>query len=137
MVQIRSSSPAGQFLISQGVTEAALNAAGFRVLNRQFGDALTVVWPTGKAMIFMKSKFLEVDDSGELPMGRNLALIRHELHHVQQGHEWGFLKYWTRHLWARVKHRSISAKTSSVEAPAYELQRKARAALEEHVAGSG
>lgn len=130
MVRITSTSPAGQFLISQGVSESHLDAARFTKLNWQFGDALTVVWPFGRATIFMKSRFLETDDSGEFPVGRNLGLIRHELHHVEQGHNWGFIKYWARHLWARIKHRSISAKQSSVEAPAYELQRAAYAALD-------
>lgn len=106
-----------------------LKATGFRVLNRQAADALTVVWPFGKATVFIKSEFIETDDSGEIPVGWHLALIRHELYHVEQGRKWGFVGYWACHLWARVKHRSIKAKEASVEAPAYELQRAAEKAL--------
>lgn len=130
MVRISSNSAAGQFLISQGASESVLETANFRVLNWQFGDALTVMLPFGKATIFTKTRFIATDESGEIPVGRHLALIRHELHHVEQGREWGFFKYWARHLWARVRHGSISAKQSSVEAPAYELQRAAYVALD-------
>ncbi len=130
-IQISAASPAGQFLISQGVPVSALNSTRLRVLNWQTGDALTVMLPFGRATIFMKSRFLEVDADGSLPVSRRLPLIRHELFHVQQGQKWGFFSYWARHLWARVRHRSISAKQSSVEAPAYEVQRAAHVALDE------
>ncbi len=130
MLRISSTSPAGQFLISQGVTETVLNAAKFRALNFQAGDALTVVWPNRNATIFIRSRYIEPDESGELPVTWKLALIRHELHHVEQGQQWGFFRYWARHLWARVKYRSISAKNSPEEAPAYVLQRQARAELD-------
>lgn len=131
MARIRPDSEAGQFLVGQGVTEAELNTATFRVLNWQAGDALTVVWPFGGATIFIKSSFLRPDSDGDLPVDRKLPLIRHELFHVKQGIDWGFIKYWTKHLWARVRHLSISAKSSSVEAPAYELQRTADTALDQ------
>lgn len=130
-VRIRTDSPAGQFLVSQGVSASVLDSTRFRSLNWQAGDALTVVWPFGRATVFIRSRFLEADPAGDLPVDRNLPLIRHELFHVQQGQEWGFLSYWARHLWARVRHRSISAKESSVEAPAYEVHRTAHAALDE------
>ena len=131
MLRISPSSAAGQFLTSQGVSESVLESAKFRVLNWQAGDALTVVWPNRNATVFVRSRYIETDDAGELPISWKLALIRHELYHVEQGQQWGFFKYWARHLWARVKHRSISAKNSSVEAPAYVLQRQARAELDE------
>ncbi len=130
-MRIDPSSEARTFLISQGATEETLRSASFRVLNLQLGDALTVVWPGGKATIYLKSRFLQPDESGQLPVNRSLALIRHELHHVEQGHNWGFTGYWARHLWARVRHLSVAAKSSSVEAPAYEIQRAAYAALDE------
>ena len=130
-MRVDPSSEAGAFLLSQGATEDELKAANFRVLNAQFGDALTVVWPGGSATIYVKGWFLQPDESGNLPVNRALALLRHELHHVRQGREWGFLGYWSRHLWARVRHLSIAAKSSSVEAPAYEIQRAAYAALAE------
>ena len=131
MVRIKPESAAGQFLISQDVPEDVLNSTRFRALDWQAGDALTVVWPTRNATVFIKSRFLETDESGDLPVGRNLPLIRHELHHVHQGKQWGFIGYWARHLWARVRHFSLMAKDSSVEAPAYGLQREAHVALDE------
>lgn len=130
-VRIEAGSPAGQFLISQGVSEAALGAAKFRVLNWQAGDALTVMWPLGSATIFVRSRFLELGADGELEVSRRLPLLRHELFHVQQGLDWGFFGYWAKHLWARVRHRSISAKKSSVEAPAYVVQYAAHDALDQ------
>ena len=130
-IRIRPESPAGRFLIAQGVSATALNSTTFRTLNWQAGDALTVMWPFGRATVFIRSRFLETDSVGELPVGRRLPLIRHELFHVQQGLEWGFLSYWARQLWARLRHLSISARESSVEAPAYEAQHTAHAALDE------
>ncbi len=130
MVRISPTSAAGQFLLSQGVPESVLTAATFRALNQQMGAALTVVWPTRNATVLIKSKYIETDESGEIPVTYKLALIRHELYHVEQGQQWGFIGYWARHLWARIRHLSVMAKSSSVEAPAYELQATARDALD-------
>jgi hypothetical protein len=130
-IRISEDSPAGRFFTSQGVSSEALNATKFRVLNWQAGDALTVVWPFGRATVFARSRFLETGDDGELEVSRRLPLLRHELFHVQQGLDWGFAGYWARHLWARVRHFSISAKSSSVEAPAYVAHAAAHAALDE------
>ena len=134
-VRIAPDSSAGMFLKSLGVPDYALASTTFRVLNLQLGDALTVIWPGGRPTVFIKGRFLERDTSGGLPVGRNLPLIRHELYHVEQGREWGFIGYWARHLWARVRHLSVSARSSSVEAPAYDLQRAAHAALDRIEAG--
>lgn len=130
-MKIRVDSDAGKFLIDQGVKRDALEKTNFRVLNWQAGGALTVIWPFGRVTVFIKSRYLEPDSNGDLPVNRKLPLIRHEFFHVAQGEEWGFFKYWAKHLWARVRHLSISAKNSSVEAPAYVLQREAHAALDD------
>ena len=92
-VRIKPTSPAGQFLLSQGVTEDVLTATTFRVLNWQAGAAITVMLPLGRAAIFVKSKYLQPDTNGDLPVNRRLPLLRHELFHVQQGKDWGFIGY--------------------------------------------
>jgi hypothetical protein len=129
-VTIQLDSPAGEFLISQGVPAHALNSTRFLALSLPGGDALTVIRPFGRAMVFIKSQFLKPDLDGDLLADRSLPLLRHELFHVQQGHKWGFISYWARHLWARVRHLNLSPKKSSVEAPAYELLNAAHAALD-------
>lgn len=130
-VRIKPSSPAGQFLMAHGVAESVLNAATFRVLNWQTGDAVTAMLPFGKAAIFVKSKYLQPDANGNLPIDRKLTLLRHELFHVQQGFDWGFVVYWVRQLWARIRYMSITAPNSPVETPAYDAQRAVHAAMDQ------
>jgi hypothetical protein len=130
-IRIKPTSAAGQFLLSQGVTEDVLNAATFRMLNWQAGAAITVMLPFGIAAIFVKSKYLQPDANGDLPVNRRLPLIRHELFHVQQGKDWGFFGYWVKQLWSRVRYMSITAPNSPVEKPAYDAQAAAHATMDQ------
>ena len=86
------------------------------------GGAITVALPFKRAVILLKSRYLQLP---ELADGRHLALIRHEFCHVNQLQRWGFAQYWLRHLWARVRTRSVLAAESDAEAPCYEAQRLA------------
>ena len=130
-VRIKPTTPAGQFLISQGVPETTLEAASFRVLNWQAGAAVTVMLPFGKAAVFVKSKYLQPDPNGDLPVNRRLPLLRHELFHVQQGLDWGFIMYWVKQIWARVRYMSITAPNSPVEKPAYDDHKAAHATMDQ------
>ena len=128
-LRIKPDSPAGRFMLGQGVSRADLEAATIKTLNRQFGHALTVTWPWGGATIYLKESRMPNIVDGEIAVDDRLPLLRHELVHVEQGRKWGFAGYWARHLWARVRHRSVLAQTSAAERPAYEAQAAAHLAL--------
>jgi hypothetical protein len=87
--------------------------------------AITVALALDRALILMRSRYLVRGADGALADGRHLALIRHEFCHVAQLQRWGFVQYWLRHLWARVRSGSVLAADSEVEAPCYEAQRLA------------
>ncbi|GEM_PF-1760116 len=76
---------------------------------------ITLILPFGKAIVIIESRYLRRDETGELIVDRQIALLRHELCHVQQGEDWGTLGYWRRHIWARIKSRSMAAKETDVE----------------------
>ena len=100
-MKIDPSSEAGRLLIEMGVSEEDLGATRFVRFNWQAGGAITLPIPFGGCVVLAKSRFLPAGDDGELAVGRHLALLRHEMVHVRQRKEWGFLGYWARHIWAR------------------------------------
>ena len=54
-------------------------------------------------------------------------MLRHELCHVRQIQDWGGLAYIRRHIWARIKTRSILARTAIEESVCYSAQAKVTA----------
>ena len=128
-MKIAPASAAGQKLMSFGVTAQELDAASFLRLDWQFGSAVTLALPGGKCLVLIKGKYLEKDETGGLRLTPALGYFRHELCHVGQALRWGFFGYWRRHLWARLKTRSILAKESDAERPCYEAGAAARDAL--------
>ena len=62
---------------------------------------------------------LVFDDDDELVDSARLSILRHELCHVRQMPDWGALAYICRQLWARVKTRSLYAKTAPEESVCY------------------
>ena len=91
----------------------------------QVGAAITLPVPILGPAIFIKSKWLDFEGQ-ELRDDRSLSLLRHELCHVAQIRRWGAVSYVMRHLWARVHTFSVLARSSSVEAGCYEVQRQFR-----------
>jgi hypothetical protein len=59
----------------------------------------------------------------------DLALVAHELVHVAQFRELGFLRFAARYLRDMAKHRFKYSRALPLEAPAYERQAKARMVL--------
>ena len=50
------------------------------------------------------------------------SILRHENCHVKQYQRWGLLKYYAKHIWARVVTRSIFAYNHPIERECYDLQ---------------
>jgi hypothetical protein len=125
LMRIAPDSVAGRRMIGWGVSPVELGRARLFRWDRQKGGAITVALPFNRALILMRGRYLTRGADGALLDGRHLALIRHEFCHVAQLQRWGFLQYWLRHLWARVRSCSVLAAGSDVEAPCYEAQRLA------------
>ena len=124
-MKILSTTAAGAELQTFGVSAAHLNSPTFWGWRKPFiRGGLTVVLPFGKAIVIIESRYLRKDANGQLIIDRQLALLRHELCHVQQGEDWGALGYWRRHIWARTKSRSMAAKETDVERHCYEALRE-------------
>ena len=105
-----------------GVDPEDLHKAYITRFDLQSGGAITLPVPLLGAIIFIKSKHLEFDGH-ELRDSSTLALLRHEMCHVNQIRRWGTVLYILRHLWARIQTFSVLAKDSSVEVGCYEVQR--------------
>ncbi len=124
-MRILSTSAAGAELQTFGVSTGHLDRTTFWGWRKPFiSGGLTVVLPFGKTIVIIESRYLRKDADGELIIDRQIALPRHELCHVQQGEDWGVLGYWRRHIWARIKSRSMGAKETDVERHCYEALRK-------------
>ena len=130
-MRIDPASDAGKLFLEMGVPEEDLRAVRFLGFNWQTGGAVTLALPFWGAAVLVKTKYLTVGEDGHLELNRHLALLRHEMVHVRQRAEWGFLRYWAKQLWARVKTRSILAPDSDVEKPGYEAQAAAYKFLDE------
>jgi hypothetical protein len=125
LMRIEATSVGGRRLIGWGVSSVELGRARLFRWDRQKGGAITIALPFNRAVILLRNRYLVRAPDGTLADGRHLALIRHEFCHVAQLQRWGFFQYWLRHLWARVRSRSVLAAESDVEAPCYEAQRLA------------
>ena len=110
---------------SFGAEPADLEKATFLVFNFQVGAAITLPVPFLGGLILHKSKFLD-DDRKEFRDTSDLWLVRHELCHVAQIRRWGVAKYLAKHVWARVRHLSLLAESSRVEACCYQVHRSFR-----------
>ena len=125
-MKIDPASAAGALLVQFGVTPDELRAASFHRWDLQLGGAITVALPGRRARILMRSHYLPTGADGQLTVGSHLSTVRHELCHVRQLSQWGFLGYWWRHLMARIRTRSVLAQESEEERPCYEAQAQAR-----------
>ena len=74
-----------------------------------FGLAITLPLPRRRQLILARRRL----EAGEL---------RHEFVHCWQIVDWGAFTYIRRHIWARVKARSLTAALSDVELPCYKVQ---------------
>ena len=120
-MKILSTTAAGVELQMYGVDVAHLDSTTFWGWRNLFiSGSLTVVLPFGKAIVIIESRYLRKDANGQLVIDRELPLLQHEVCHVLHGEDWGTLGYWRRHIWARIKSRSIAAKETDVERHCYE-----------------
>ena len=127
-MKILSTTAAGAELQTFGVSAAHLDSTRFWGWRKPFiHGGITLVLPMGKAIVIIEARYLRKDADGELIVDRQIALLRHELCHVQQGEDWGVLGYWSRHIWARIKSRSMGAKENDVERHCYEALREVAA----------
>lgn len=74
-----------------------------------FGLAITLPMPRRHQWILARRKLREDE-------------LRHEFAHCWQVLDWGAFTYLARHIWARLKARSLTAVTSDVEFPCYKVQ---------------
>ena len=121
------SSPSGALLMQRGVAERELTAARVYVLNFQVGAAITLPVPFFGPVILIKSAWLAWDDAGELTDTEHVKVLCHEYCHVRQILDWGTMAYAARHLWARVRTRSLLAKSAPEESECYEVTRTVEA----------
>jgi hypothetical protein len=127
-MKIGSDSAAGRALQRFGVSAGHLDSTIFWGWRRPFiNGGLTVALPLGSALVIIESRYLRTNEDGALLVDRQLALLRHELCHVQQAAEWGFLGYWRRHLWARFTSLSMKAADTPVESGCYDALDQVRA----------
>ena len=121
-MKIQQNSLSAQRLIQHGVTPAELAAARIFRLKPPNGDGLTLPIPFFGPIILIRRGWLIYDDDGELEDSDNLKMLRHEFCHVKQILEWGVPTYLWRHIWARIKTRSMLAKSSPEESGCYSAQ---------------
>ena len=74
-----------------------------------FGLAITLPIPRRRQLILARRR-LDEDE------------LRHEYCHAWQVVDWGSRHYLWRHIWARIKSRSLTAPMSEVEFPCYKAQ---------------
>ena len=108
---------------SFGADPADLDKATFIVFNFQVGAAITLPVPFLGGLILHKSKYLDGAHK-EFKDTPDLWLVRHELCHVSQIRRWGVARYLAKHVWARVRHVSLLAKSSDVEACCYKVHER-------------
>ena len=127
------SSPSGALLMQRGVAKRELAAARVYVLNFQVGAAITLPVPFFGPVILIKSAWLVMNEKGELTDTEHVQILCHEFCHVRQILDWGTAVYMARHLWARVRTRSLLAKSAPEESECYEVTRT----VEAHYRGPG
>lgn len=126
-MKINLDSPSARRLMQHGVKPRELKASRIFVFDFQIGDAITLPLPIIGPVILIKRRWLVFDDDDQLEDSANLKMLRHELCHVRQIQDWGGLAYMRRHIWARIKTRSILARTAIEESVCYSAQAKVTA----------
>ena len=122
-MRFQATSPSGAFLMQRGVSERELAAARVFVFNFQVGAAITLPLPFFGPVILIKRAWLAKDVAGELADTEHVKILCHEFCHVRQILAWGTCAYAAKHLWARVRTLSLSAKSAPVESECYDVQR--------------
>lgn len=74
-----------------------------------FGQAITLPMPRRRQLVLARRELREDE-------------LRHEFVHCWQLVDWGAFTYLGRHIWARLKARSLTAPISDVEFPCYQAQ---------------
>ncbi|PZC47514.1 MAG: hypothetical protein C1O27_001461 [Chloroflexi bacterium] len=123
-MKIPLNSPSAGLLRLHGVADDRIKATRIFVFNRQKGGAITLPLPFLGPTILIKSHWLVRGPDGELEDCDSLELLCHELCHVRQIQEWGAFAYLRRQLLARIKTRSVFAKSAPEEAECYEIQQR-------------
>ena len=123
-MRIRSGSRGERILTSHGVGLREIEATRIYVLNFQKGAAITLALPFLGPTILIKRAWLGLDENNELTDSWHMQMLCHELCHVRQMQEWGSLRYMARHLLARIKTRSVLAKSAPEERECYEVQER-------------
>ena len=126
-MRIAIGSPSAERLAQHGVGESEIAATRFYVFNFQIGAAITLPVPLLGPVVLIKGKRLVRDADGELADGPAIRFPVHELCHARQVLDWGTLRYLARHIWARIKTRSVLAANAPEEVPCYEAQEAAEA----------
>lgn len=124
-MRIDPASRPGRRLVGLGVTEEQLRFVRFYAFDLQLGGAVTLAVPFWGCVILARRTYLQVDSEDSAVSAVSLSLLRHEMCHVRQRRQWGFLRYVWRHSMARLKTRSIMAAGAETEMPCYEAQAEA------------
>ena len=126
-MKISLDSPSADRLMKHGVKTRELKATRIFVFNMQVGDAITLPFPILGPVILIKRRWLVFDDDDELEDSVKIKMLRHELCHIRQIQDWGGIAYMRRQIWARIKTRSILARTAKEESVCYSAQAKVEA----------
>lgn len=129
-MRIAPNSISGQRLRKHGVASQALEEARISPLPWQPFPAFTLPLPISVCIITIRRNLLVRDPHGDLADGPALAPLMHQLYHVHQRLEWGFLPYLGRHLWSRLVPKGLPVRRRHVEREAYNAVRS----LEEYYA---
>ena len=126
-MRIRLGSASAELLTKHGVASRELKAARIFVFDFQLGEAITLPFPILGPAILIKRKWLVYNDDDELSDVESIKMLRHEFCHVRQILDWGGLAYLRRHLFARLKTRSLYAMNAPEESECYWAQAQVEA----------
>lgn len=123
-MRISPESRSAQVLTFHGVGRRQLEATRVFVWNFQLGSAITLPVPIVGPSIFIKRAWLDYDEDGELRDSAHIKMLCHEFCHIHQIQEWGSVKYVARHLLARIRTRSVLARSAPEEEECYSVQER-------------